>query len=82
MSEYVYGKVAEQLRQLKPGERINDILSKCTICPTGDGTCKSYSELDIYGFNSDKKCETIRLTICMLGVMREKRCPQIRSEDN
>jgi hypothetical protein len=54
--EYTYNEVDEKLLKLEEGEEIKDILSKCTICPVGNGTCTDYIELNVYGFNPLLPC--------------------------
>lgn len=66
--EHYFGDIGEALRDLKDGEKIGNILSKCTICPIHNASCHDFLELSIYGFHPKKGGKLEKISICECGV--------------
>ena len=66
-----YTKVGDALIELKKGEKIGDILKKCTECSVEEVPCFYRLIIKITGVCPEKT----EVMICPLGVTRIKDCP-------
>jgi len=73
--EFTYSKPEEKLMNLKEGEKIGNILEKCTKCPVGNATCLEYFEIKIHGIHPEKKMKTTEIMFCPLGITSTDACP-------
>lgn len=74
--EHYFGEIGEALRNLKDGEKIGNILSKCTICPIHNSSCHDFLELAVYGVHPEKRGTLKKLSICELGIEGDGiKCP-------
>jgi len=73
--EHVFSEVEDALMAVKPGEVIGDVLSKCTICPVGNGTCEQFMEVSCYGILPGQIGKIVKVMVCTIGVVDIDHCP-------
>lgn len=73
--EFTYSKEEKELMKLEGGQRIGDILNRCTICPVGNATCVNYFKIVIAGYHPEKKMKRTEIMVCSLGVTNMNHCP-------
>ena len=72
--KYVFNPSEEGLINLRPGDKIGDTLSDCTICPVGNTTCMHYISIKFVGSHSEKPLKTHEVIICGVGVKSTDDC--------
>jgi len=74
--EHTYDGAMRHLVELKPGEKIGNLVKDCTICPVRNATCASYMEWELYGFNPAKGGKKFPLMVCAMGIEGDgEKCP-------
>lgn len=75
---YTLSKAEKKLMKLKAGHKIGDTLSKCTICPTGHGSCVDFFTISPAGFHPDKGIRQCNIMICPFGIQDSDSCPLVQ----
>ncbi len=75
--EFTYpDEVQEKLGRAKKGQEIGNVMSGCTICPVGNGTCHNFIDAKLYKFHPDKGGKAESIMICSLGIKENgEECP-------